>query len=109
LDIIRVRPVRSAFKDKLAIVIDDHGEAVTIEAVVFKANEAVVFEANEAVVFKANEAVVFEANEAVVLEANEAVVSEANKAVVFEVRTHCRLVQRCGGETEGSSRTGFRR
>jgi hypothetical protein len=59
-------------------------------------------------VFKANEAVVFEANEAVVLEANEAVILEANKAVVFEVRTHCRLVQRCGRETEGSSRTGFR-
>jgi hypothetical protein len=42
------------------------------------------------------------------LEANEAVILEANKAVVFEVRTHCRLVQRCGRETEGSSRTGFR-
>ena len=84
-DIIRVRPVRSAFKDELAIVIDDHGEAVTIEAVVFTANEAVVFEANEVVIFKANEAVVFEANRAIVLEANEAVVLEANKAVVFEV------------------------
>jgi hypothetical protein len=77
LDIICVRPVRSAFKDELAIVIDDHGEAVTIKAVVLEANEAVVFEANE--------------------------------AVVFGVRTHCRLVQRCGRETEGSSCTGFRR
>ena len=34
MDIIRVRPVLSAFKDELAIVIDDHGEAVTIEVVV---------------------------------------------------------------------------
>jgi hypothetical protein len=103
LDIICVRPVpaRSSFKDELAIVIDDHGKAVTIEAVVLEANEAVVLEANEAVVLDANEAVNFEANKAVVLEANE--------AIVFDVRTHCRLVQRCGRETEGSSRTGFGR
>jgi hypothetical protein len=50
-----------------------------------------------------------EANEAVVLKANEAVVFEANEAVVFEVRTHCRLIQRCGRETEGSSCTRFGR
>ncbi len=35
LDIICVQPVRSAFKDELAIIINDHGEAVTIEVVVF--------------------------------------------------------------------------
>jgi hypothetical protein len=40
-----------------------------------------------------------EANKAVVFEANQAVVFEANVAVVFKVRTHCHLVQRCGGET----------
>jgi len=101
LDIIRVRPVRSAFNDELAIVIDDHGKAVTIEVIILKANEAVVLEAIEAVVLEANEAVVFEANEAVVFEANE--------DIVFEDQTHCRLVQRCGLETEGSSRTGFGR
>jgi hypothetical protein len=83
-DIIRVRLVRSAFKDELAIVIDDHGEAITIEVVILEANEAVVLEANEAIVFEANEAVVFEANEAVSFEANEVVVLEANKAVIFE-------------------------
>jgi hypothetical protein len=93
VDIIHVRPVQFAFKVELPNVIDDHGEAVTIEVVVLEANEAVVLEANEAVVLEANEAVVFEANE----------------AVVFEDRTHCRLVQRCGRETEGSSRTGFGR
>jgi hypothetical protein len=32
---------------------------------------------------------------------------DVNEAVVFEDRTHCGLVQRCGRETEGSSRTGF--
>ena len=101
VDIIRVRPVRVAFKVELAIVIVDHGEAITIEVVVLEANEAIVLEANEAVVLEANKAVVFESNEAIVFEANE--------AVVFEDRTHCRLVQRCGRETEGSSRTGFRR
>jgi ribosomal protein L3 len=37
--------VRFAFKVGLTIVIvDDHGEAVTIEVVVLEANEAVVFE-----------------------------------------------------------------
>ena len=46
-------------------------------------------------------------HEAVVFEANKAVVLDANEAVVFEDRTHCGLVQRCGRETEGSSRTGF--
>jgi hypothetical protein len=36
--------VRFAFKHDLVIVIvDDHGEAVTIEVVVSEANEAVVF------------------------------------------------------------------
>ena len=50
---------------------------------------------------------ILEANEAVVFEANEAVVFEANEAVVFEVRTHCRLVLRCGRKTEGLSRSGF--
>ncbi len=44
LDIIRVGPVRFAFKVELVIVIDDHGEAVTIEVIVSEANEAVVFE-----------------------------------------------------------------
>jgi hypothetical protein len=44
LDIILVRTVRFAFKVELAIVTDDHGEAVTIEVVVFEANEAVVFD-----------------------------------------------------------------
>ena len=52
LDIICVRPVRSAFKDELAIVIDDHGEAIMIEVVVSEANKAVVLEANKAVVFE---------------------------------------------------------
>ena len=41
VDIIHVQPVQSAFKDELTIVIDDHGEAITIKAVVL---EAVVFE-----------------------------------------------------------------
>jgi deoxycytidine triphosphate deaminase len=68
LDIICVRPVRSAFKDELTIVFDDHGKAVTIEAIVLEANEAVVLEANETVVLEANETVVFEANEAVVFD-----------------------------------------
>jgi hypothetical protein len=37
--------VHFAFKHDLVIVIvDDHGEAVTIEVVVLKANEAVVFD-----------------------------------------------------------------
>jgi hypothetical protein len=45
LDIIRVQTVRFAFNLKLAIVIvNDHGEAVTIEVVVLEANEAVIFE-----------------------------------------------------------------
>jgi hypothetical protein len=44
LDIIRVQTVRYAFKVELAIVTDDHGEAVTIEVVVSEANEAVVIE-----------------------------------------------------------------
>ena len=36
--------VRFAFKVELAIVFDDHGEAVTIKVVVLEANEAIVFE-----------------------------------------------------------------
>ena len=70
---------------------------------------------NEAVVviivfvYLVHEAVDFETNEAVILEANEAIVFEANEAVVFEDQNHCRLIQRCGHETEGSSRTGFGR
>jgi ribosomal protein L21E len=44
LDIIIVRTVQFAFKGELAIVINDHGEAVTIEVVVLEANKAVVFE-----------------------------------------------------------------
>jgi hypothetical protein len=38
----------------LLVIVDDHGEAVTIEVVVSKANKAVVFEANEAVVSEAS-------------------------------------------------------
>ena len=49
MDIILVQTVRFAFKVELVIVTDDHGEAVTIEVVVFEANEAVVFDV--AVVF----------------------------------------------------------
>ena len=43
VDIILVRMVQFAFKGELAIVINDHGEAITID-VVSEANEAVVFE-----------------------------------------------------------------
>ena len=38
--IVEVNEAISAFKDELTIVIDDHGEAVTIEVVVFEANKA---------------------------------------------------------------------
>ncbi len=58
---------------------------------------------------EADEVVVLEANKVVVFKANKAVVFEANEAVVFEDRTYCRLAQRCGRETEGSSCTGFGR
>ncbi len=43
MDIIHVRPVQSAFKDELTIVIDDHDEAVTVEAVLLEANKTVIF------------------------------------------------------------------
>ena len=42
---LRLQTVRFAFKLELAIVlVDNYGEAVTIEVIVLEANEAVVFE-----------------------------------------------------------------
>jgi hypothetical protein len=107
VDIIRVQRVRFAFKVELAIVIDDHGEAITIEVVVLEANEAVVLEANKAVVLEANDAIVLENNDAVVLKTNEAVIFEANEDVVFEDWTHCFLFQRCGRETRARPAQGL--